>query len=220
MKLFIDTANLEEITKAHSYGVLDGVTTNPTLLSKEKEDPLKQLKKICTIVEGPVSAEVTALDCKSMVEEAEELARIASNIVIKIPCTVEGLKATRILSSSDIKTNLTLCFSSSQALLVAKAGATYVSPFVGRIDDISAEGMDLIRDIRLIYDNYAISTQILVASVRHPLHFVEAARIGADVATVPFSVIEKLMQHPLTDIGIKRFLDDWSKLKNTLNNRK
>ena len=220
MKLFIDTANLDDIKKAHSYGVLDGVTTNPTLLSKEKEDPLKQLKKICTIVEGPVSAEVTALDCKSMVEEAEELARIASNIVIKIPCTVEGLKATRILSSSDIKTNLTLCFSSSQALLVAKAGATYVSPFVGRIDDISAEGMDLIRDIRLIYDNYAISTQILVASVRHPLHFVEAARIGADVATVPFSVIEKLMQHPLTDIGIKRFLDDWSKLKNTLNNRK
>lgn len=213
MKLFIDTANLDDIKKAHSYGILDGVTTNPTLLSKEKEDPLKQLKKICTIVEGPVSAEVTALDCKSMVEEAEELVKIASNIVIKIPCTVEGLKATRILSSSDIKTNLTLCFSSSQALLVAKAGATYVSPFVGRIDDISAEGMDLIRDIRLIYDNYAISTQILVASVRHPLHFVEAARIGADVATVPFSVIEKLMQHPLTDIGIKRFLDDWSQLK-------
>ncbi|MBP7088813.1 MAG: fructose-6-phosphate aldolase [Candidatus Omnitrophica bacterium] len=220
MKLFIDTANLEEIIKANSYGILDGVTTNPTLLAKEKEDPLKQLQKICAVVKGPVSAEVTALDCENMVKEAEGLAKIAANIVIKIPCTVEGLKVTKLLSSSSIKTNLTLCFSSSQALLVAKAGATYVSPFVGRIDDISAEGMDLIRDIRLIYDNYAISTQVLVASVRHPLHFVEAARIGADVATVPFSVIEKLMQHPLTDIGIKRFLEDWSKLKNTLNNRK
>jgi len=216
MKLFIDTANLDNIKKAHSYGILDGVTTNPTLLSKENQEPIAQLKKICEIVKGPVSAEVTSLDSEGMVNEAKELAKIASNIVIKVPCTVEGLKATKTLSSSGIKTNLTLCFSSSQALLVAKAGATFVSPFVGRLDDISAEGMDLIRDIRLIYDNYGISTQVLVASIRHPLHFLEAARIGADAATVPFAVIEKLMQHPLTDIGIERFLNDWAKLKDNL----
>jgi len=216
MKLFIDTANLDNIKKAHSYGILDGVTTNPTLLSKENQEPIAQLKKICEVVKGPVSAEVTSLDSEGMVSEAKELAKIASNIVIKVPCTVEGLKATKTLSSSGIKTNLTLCFSSSQALLVAKAGATFVSPFVGRLDDISAEGMDLIRDIRLIYDNYGISTQVLVASIRHPLHFLEAARIGADVATVPFAVIEKLMQHPLTDIGIERFLNDWAKLKDNL----
>jgi len=216
MKLFIDTANLEEIEKALELGVLDGVTTNPTLLAKEKSEPIAQLKKICEIVKGPVSAEVTSLDAQSMVEEAKKLAEISSNIVIKIPSTTEGLKATKILSNLGIKTNLTLCFSPSQALLVAKAGATYVSPFVGRLDDISTEGMDLIRDIRLIYDNYGISTQIIVASIRHPLHFVESARVGADIATVPFYVIEKLMQHPLTDIGIKRFLDDWKKLKESL----
>jgi transaldolase len=216
MKLFIDTANLEEIKKANSYGVLDGVTTNPTLLAKEKNDPITQLKKICEIVEAPVSAEVTSLDSDGMVREAKELAKISPNIVIKIPSTVEGLKATKILSSLKIKTNLTLCFSPSQALLVAKAGATYVSPFVGRLDDISTEGMDLIRKIKLIYDNYKISTQIIVASIRHPLHFVESALIGADIATVPFYVIEKLMQHPLTDIGIKRFLNDWEKLKKEL----
>ncbi len=213
MKLFIDTANLEEIKKANSYGVLDGVTTNPTLLSREKSEPVNQLKKICQEVKGPVSAEVTSIEAKGMIEEARELSKIAGNIVIKVPSTVEGLKATKELSSSGIKTNLTLCFSPSQALLVAKAGATYVSPFVGRLDDISAEGMNLISDIKMIFENYDIQTQVLVASIRHPLHFVEAARLGADVATVPFAVIEKLMKHPLTDIGIKRFLDDWDKLK-------
>ena len=216
MKLFIDTANLEEIKKAHSYGVLDGVTTNPTLLSREGVEPIDQLKRIAEVVKGPISAEITSLDSKGMVEEAKELVKISSNIVIKVPCTIEGLKATKELTASGIKTNLTLCFSSSQALLVAKAGAAYVSPFVGRLDDISAEGMDLVRDIRLIYDNYGISTQIIVASIRHPLHFLESARLGADCATVPFAVIEKLMKHPLTDSGIKRFLDDWTKLKGSL----
>jgi len=216
MKLFIDTANLEDIKKAHSYGVLDGVTTNPTLLSKEGAEPNSQLKKICEVVKGPVSAEITSLDSQGMVKEAKELVKISSNIVIKVPCTVEGLKATKELSALDIKTNLTLCFSSSQALLVAKSGATYVSPFVGRLDDISTEGMNLISDIRLIYDNYNFSTQIIVASIRHPIHFLESARLGADIATVPFAVIEKLMKHPLTDIGIKRFLDDWAKLKESL----
>lgn len=215
MKLFIDTANLEEIKKANSFGILDGVTTNPTLLAREKEDPLIQLKKICKEVAGPISAEVISLEAEKMVEEAKALADIADNIVIKVPSTVAGLKVTKKLCALHIKTNLTLCFSASQALLVAKAGATYVSPFVGRLDDISWEGMDVVRDIRLIYDNYNITTQIIVASVRHPLHFVEAARMGADVATVPFGVIEKLMQHPLTDIGIKRFLEDWNKVATT-----
>ena len=216
MKLFIDTANLEEIKKANAFGILDGVTTNPTILAKEKENPLIQLKKICKEVSGPVSVEVIALNAKDMVREAKKLTDLAPNIVIKIPSTVEGLVATKELASLGIKTNLTLCFSSAQAMLVAKAVATYVSPFVGRLDDISSEGIDLIRDILLIYDNYGISTQIIVASVRHPLHFVDAARIGADIATVPFGVIEKLMQHPLTDIGIKKFLEDWEKLKKNL----
>lgn len=216
MKLFIDTANLEDIKKAHSYGVLDGVTTNPTLLSKEGAEPNSQLKKICEVVKGPVSAEITSLDSQGMVGEAKELVKISSNIVIKVPCTVEGLKATKELSTLGIKTNLTLCFSPSQALLVAKAGATYVSPFVGRLDDISTEGMDLVRDMRVIYDNYGISTRIIVASIRHPIHFLESARLGADIATVPFTVIEKLMKHPLTDIGVERFLDDWAKLKESL----
>lgn len=216
MQLFIDTANLEDIKRANSYGVLDGVTTNPTLLSKEGAEPVSQLKNICEIVKGPVSAEITSLDSQGMVKEAKELAKISSNVVIKIPCTVEGLKATKELSGLGIKTNLTLCFSPSQALLVAKAGATYVSPFVGRLDDISTEGMSLVADIRQIYDNYGIPTKIIVASVRHPIHFLESARLGADIATVPFAVIEKLMKHPLTDIGIKRFLDDWAKLKDTL----
>lgn len=213
MKLFIDSANLEEIKKANTLGVLDGVTTNPTLLAKEKQEPIAQLKKICREVPGPVSAEVIAILAQDMIEEAKKLSKLSDNIVIKIPSTVEGLKATKKLSSIGIKTNLTLCFSASQALLVAKSGATYVSPFVGRLDDISFEGMDLIRDIKLIYEKYEIKTQIIVASIRHPLHFVEAARIGADVATVPYGVIEKLMQHPLTDIGIKRFLEDWGNLK-------
>ncbi|MCM8823660.1 MAG: fructose-6-phosphate aldolase [Candidatus Omnitrophica bacterium] len=217
MKLFIDTANLEEIKKANSMGVLDGVTTNPTLIAQEKVEPIEHLRKICEIVDGPVSAEVISLDSENIVKEAKELAKIAPNIVIKVPSTVEGLKATKELSLLGIKTNLTLCFSPTQALLVAKAGATYVSPFVGRLDDISTEGMSLVKDIKLIYANYNISTQIIVASIRHPIHFLESARIGADIATVPFSVIEKLMMHPLTDIGIKRFLADWDKLKGVLN---
>jgi len=208
MKLFIDTANIEEIEKALSLGVLDGVTTNPTLLAKEKNNPIEQLKKIASIVKGPISAEVISQEASEMIEEAKKLSDIAENIVIKIPSTVEGLKATKALNKLGIKTNLTLCFSVSQAILVAKAGATYVSPFVGRLDDISTDGMSLIRDIKLIYKNYNFSTQIIVASIRHPIHFTEAAKIGADIATVPFSVIEKLMQHPLTDIGIKRFLED------------
>lgn len=212
MKLFIDSANIEEIKKANLLGVLDGVTTNPTLLAKEKQKPIEQLKKICSEVKGPVSAEVIALAAGDIVKEAKQLSKLSENIVIKVPSTVEGLKATKELASLGIKTNLTLCFSSSQALLVAKAGATYVSPFVGRLDDISFEGMDLIHDIKLIYSQYDIPTQIIVASIRHPLHFVEAAKMGADVATVPYPVIEKLMQHPLTDIGIKRFLDDWKTL--------
>ena len=215
MKLFIDTANLDEIKQANLMGVLDGVTTNPTLLAKEGCEPMGQLKKICEIVRGPVSAEVTSLNHEGMVEEAKNLSAIAPNIVIKIPVSVEGLKATRMLTSFSIETNLTLCFSPSQALLSAKAGATFISPFVGRLDDISTDGMSLVRDIRSIYDNYGISTKIIVASVRHPIHFVDAARIGADVATVPFYVIAKLMQHPLTDIGIKKFLDDWAKLEGT-----
>jgi len=216
VKLFIDTANLEEIKKANSYGVLDGVTTNPTLLAKEGRDPLEQIKRICEVVSGPISAEVTNLDSEGMIKEAKELSKISSNIVIKVPCTVEGLKTTKDLSFLGIKTNLTLCFSPSQALLVAKAGATYVSPFVGRLDDVSQEGMNLIQDIRVIYDNYGIMTQIIVASIRHPIHFLESARIGADIATVPFMVIEKLMKHPLTDIGIERFLCDWKKLEEDL----
>jgi transaldolase len=216
MKLFIDTANLEEIKKACSYGVLDGVTTNPTLLSREGSEPIDQLKKIVDLVKGPVSAEVTSLEKDGMIKEAKELAKIASNIVIKVPCTAEGLVVTKELSLIGIKTNLTLCFSASQALLVAKAGATFVSPFVGRLDDISTEGMDLVADIKTIYNNFAINTEIIVASIRNPIHFLDAARIGADIATVPFAVIEKLMKHPLTDIGIERFLADWDKLNKNL----
>lgn len=219
MELFIDTANLEEIRKAKAYGILDGVTTNPTLLAKEKKEPKKQLKEICELVDGPVSAEVTSLEAKGMVKEARDLVKLSSKIVIKVPCTIEGLNATKVLSSLNIKTNLTLCFSLSQALLVAKAGATYVSPFVGRLDDISWEGMGLIREIALVYKNYGFNTQIIVASIRHPLHFTEAAKIGAHVATVPFSVIEKLMQHPLTDIGIERFLEDWKTLNKNLKDK-
>lgn len=216
MKLFIDTANLEEIKKAHSYGVLDGVTTNPTLLSREGVEPNEQLKKIVDVVSGPVSAETTSLDKDGMIKEAKVFSKIASNIVIKVPCTTEGLAATKQLTEEGIKTNLTLCFSASQALLVAKAGAAFVSPFVGRLDDISTEGMDLVSDIRVIYDNFSLSTEIIVASIRHPIHFIQAARIGANIATVPFAVIEKLMKHPLTDIGIERFLADWDKLKKEL----
>ncbi len=212
MKLFIDSANVREIREAASLGVIDGVTTNPTLIAKEKLPARDLLSDICGIVSGPVSAEVIALEAEAMVAEARDLVTIAPNIVIKIPLIKEGLKAVQILSRDAVRTNVTLCFSASQALLAAKAGASYVSAFVGRLDDISAIGMDVIRDIRQIYAQYAFSTEIIVASVRNPQHVLEAAKCGADVATVPFAVIEQLIKHPLTDAGIQRFLEDYKKI--------
>ncbi|MGM0603809.1 MAG: fructose-6-phosphate aldolase [Bacillota bacterium] len=212
MKFFIDTANLEEIKNAESYGVIDGVTTNPSLVAKEGDiDFQTRIKEICDTVDGPVSAEVVALEADKMIEEARELAEIASNVVVKIPMTMEGLKAVKTLSDEGINTNVTLVFSANQALLAAKAGATYVSPFIGRLDDRAANGMDLVREIVQIFDNYGMDTEIISASIRHPMHVKEAALAGADIATIPFNVIEKLSQHPLTDIGIERFLDDWNK---------
>ncbi len=212
MKIFIDTANIEEIKKAAELGLIDGVTTNPTLVAKENKTFDVILKEICKIVKGPVSAEVISLECDGMIEEARKLRKIAENIVIKIPLVKEGLKAVRILDKENIKTNVTLCFSAMQALLVAKAGASFISPFVGRLDDISHDGMDLVEKIKTIYANYGFKTEIIVASIRNPLHIQRAALIGADIVTVPFSVIEKLIKHPLTDIGIKRFLDDYKKI--------
>jgi len=212
MKIFIDTANLDEIREAAAMGVIDGVTTNPSLLAKEKMPYREILKEICKIVDGPVSAEVVAVDSEGMVREAMDLAGIAENITIKIPIIKEGLKAIKTLSNKGIKTNATLCFSPSQALLVAKAGATFVSPFVGRLDDASQYGMDLISQIVQIYNNYGFVTEVLVASVRNPLHLVDAALMGADVATIPFKVIEQLIKHPLTDVGLKKFLEDWQKV--------
>ncbi|MCM8763298.1 MAG: fructose-6-phosphate aldolase [Candidatus Omnitrophica bacterium] len=212
MEIFIDTANLNEIKQAQAWGIIDGVTTNPTLISRENKPAKELLRKIADIVKGPVSAEAISQDTPGMVKEAVELSKIASNIIIKIPLTKEGLVAVRILSQKRIKTNVTLCFSATQALLVAKAGADYVSPFIGRLDDISAKGMELIRQIKTIYKNYDFKTKIIVASIRHPLHVLEAAMLGADIATVPFVVIEQLFKHPLTDIGIKRFLEDYKKI--------
>jgi len=212
MKIFIDTANIEQIKMAQSWGILDGVTTNPTLLSREKGNFREILKDICGIVDGPVSAEVVSLDAEGMVKEARELAKIGDNIVIKIPITLEGLKAIKILTSEGIKTNTTLVFSSLQAILTAKAGSTYVSPFVGRLDDTSHVGMELVEQIVQIYRNYNFKTQVIVASIRNPLHIVEAALIGADICTIPFAVLEKMIKHPLTDIGINRFLEDWRKV--------
>jgi len=212
VKIFIDTANLDEIREAAAIGVLDGVTTNPSLMAKESLPFREILKEICKIVKGPVSAEVVATDAKGMLKEADELAAIADNITIKIPTTLEGLKAIKVLSEKGIMTNATLCFSPMQALLVAKAGATFVSPFVGRLDDISHYGMDLIRQIVTIYQNYSYRTEVLVASVRNPLHVVDAALVGAHVATIPFGVIKQLIKHPLTDSGLKKFLEDWQKV--------
>ncbi|HBH61447.1 MAG TPA: fructose-6-phosphate aldolase [Nitrospiraceae bacterium] len=212
MKFFIDTANITEIKEAWEIGVIDGVTTNPSLISKEKKEPIKLLKEICAIVDGPVSAEVVSLDAGGMVKEAKTLARIHKNIVVKIPMTTEGLKATKKLAGLKIKTNVTLVFSGNQALLAAKAGATYVSPFVGRIDDISSYGMELVSQILEIYDNYGFETEIIVASIRNPVHVLDAARMGAHVATIPFKVIEQLSKHPLTDIGMEKFLADWEKV--------
>ncbi|MCK9209640.1 MAG: fructose-6-phosphate aldolase [Ignavibacteriaceae bacterium] len=211
MKIFIDTASIKEIREAASLGLLDGVTTNPSLVAKEGKDFRAMLDEILAIVDGPVSAEVISTDYEGILKEGRELAAIHKNIVVKVPLIKEGLKAVRTLSSEGIKTNVTLCFSSSQALLAAKAGASYISPFVGRLDDISTNGMQLIEEIVQIYRNYDYQTEVLVASIRHPLHFVEAALIGADVCTMPFSVIDKLFNHPLTDIGLEKFLSDWKK---------
>ena len=212
MKFFIDTANIEEIREAASLGILDGVTTNPSLVYKEGKNFRKLLDEILEIVDGPVSAEVIATDYDGILKEARDYADIHENIVVKVPLIKEGLKAVKTLSDENINTNVTLCFSPSQALMAAKAGATYISPFVGRVDDISNSGMDLVSQIVQIYRNYNFDTQVLVASIRHPLHLVEAALMGADVGTMPFAVIDKLFNHPLTDIGLEKFLGDWKKL--------
>jgi transaldolase len=213
MKFFIDTANIDEIRKAWELGVIDGVTTNPSLISKEKKDPVTIFREICAIVDGPISAEVIGITADEMVKEAEALAKLHENIVIKIPMIEEGLRAVRRLYREDIKTNVTLIFSANQALLAAKAGATYVSPFVGRLDDISHVGMDIVSDIQTIYDNYDFDTEVIVASIRNPIHVIEAALIGADIATIPYSVIGQLIKHPLTDIGLQKFLADYEKVK-------
>jgi len=212
MKIFIDTANLDEIKQAMALGVCDGVTTNPTLVSKEGKDFKEQILEICKTVPGPISAEAVSLDLDGMLEEARTISSWAKNLVIKIPMTEDGIKAVKILRNEGIKTNVTLVFSVNQALLAAKSGATYVSPFIGRLDDIGEEGMNLVTDILTVYRNYNFSTEVIVASVRHPMHVVQAAILGAHIATVPFSVIRQMFKHPLTDIGIKRFLDDWAKL--------
>lgn len=212
MRIFIDTANLEEIREAADMGILDGVTTNPSLVAKEGHKDFKaMLEAICEIVDGDISAEVVSVTSNEIVKEAKELSKIHKNIVIKVPLIKEGLKAVKVLSDEGIKTNVTLCFSPSQALLAAKAGAYLISPFIGRLDDISTNGMELVAQIVNIYRNYDFQTQVLVASVRNPLHFVDAALIGADVCTVPFKVINQLVKHPLTDIGLEKFLNDWKK---------
>lgn len=209
---FLDTADVREIREGWNMGLVDGVTTNPSLVSKTGRSFREILDEICSFLDGPVSAEVVSVDTEGMVREGRELASIHRNIVVKIPLTKEGLKAARTLGLEKIRTNVTLCFSANQALLAAKAGATYVSPFIGRLDDQGQPGMELIRDIKTIYSNYGFATRILVASIRHPIHVFEAAKIGADVATMPFDVLEKLVKHPLTDIGLKRFLEDWKKV--------
>ncbi len=211
MKFFIDTANVDEIREASQLGILDGVTTNPSLVAKEGRDFHEVLREIVSIVNGPISAEVVATDRDGMLEEGHTLAKIHPNIVIKVPLTKDGLQACKSFRSDGIRVNVTLCFSPSQALLAAKAGASYISPFLGRLDDISHDGMELIRQMRVIYDNYGFETEILAASIRHPQHVVECALAGADVATIPFSVVNQLIKHPLTDIGLEKFLSDWKK---------
>jgi transaldolase len=211
MKFFIDTANIEEIKEAHALGMVDGVTTNPSLIARENRPFEELLQEICELVDGPVNGEVISLVAEGMVEEGRKLAALHPNIVVKIPMTTEGLKAVKILSSENIRTNVTLIFSSTQALMSAKAGASYVSPFVGRLDDVSQVGMDLVSDIMNIYANYGYETEVIVASIRNPIHVVEAALIGADIATIPFKVIGQLAKHPLTDIGMEKFLADWEK---------
>lgn len=213
MKFFIDTANLEEIKKGVAMGMVDGVTTNPSLIAKENQSFEELIPAICKLVDGPVSAEVVSLEAEGMLSEARVLAKIADNIVIKIPMVVEGLKAVKQLAAEGIKTNVTLVFSAAQALLAAKAGASYVSPFVGRLDDIGTPGMDLIQNIVTIFDNYGYQSEVIVASVRSPQHVLDAALIGADIATIPFKVIAQLAKHPLTDAGVAQFLADWEKRK-------
>jgi transaldolase len=213
MKFFIDTANINEIKEAAKMGMADGVTTNPSLIAREKGDFKTIIKQICKVVDGPISAEVISLDTEGMIAEARDLAKIHENIVIKIPMTVDGLKAVKALAKEGIRTNVTLVFSPLQALMAAKAGAAYVSPFVGRLDDLSADGMALVEQIVDIYDNYGFDTEIIVASIRNPLHVLESALLGADIATIPFNVLEKLAAHPMTDKGIKAFLADWEKSK-------
>ncbi len=213
MKFFLDTANLEEIREAASLGILDGVTTNPTLIAKEQANLKKRIVEICQIVNGPVSAEVVATDTEEMCREGRELARLHPNVVVKIPMLRDGMKAVKRLGEEGIRTNVTLCFSAPQALLAAKAGASFISPFLGRLDDISHVGMDLIRDITLIYRNYSFKTQLLAASLRHPLHVVEAAKAGAHIATLPSKVLDQLFKHPLTDRGLANFLKDWEKVR-------
>jgi transaldolase len=212
MKIFIDTANLEQIKEVNSWGVLDGVTTNPTLVAKEGCDFRKRIEDICEVVDGPISAEAVSMDADGMVREARELSKMHKNVIVKIPMTAEGLKAVKVLSKEGIRTNVTLVFSPNQALLAAKAGATYVSPFVGRLDDISHTGMDLVKDIVTILRNYDFKTQVIAASIRHPVHVTEAALAGAHVATVPYDVLKKMLKHNLTDEGIRKFLADWEKV--------
>ena len=213
MKFFIDTANIEEIKKGVEMGMVDGVTTNPSLVAKEDKPFEEILKEICRVVDGPVSAEVVSLEADGMVAEAKELVKIDDKIVIKVPMIIEGLKAVKRLTAEGIKTNVTLIFSTSQALLAAKAGASFVSPFVGRLDDISHQGMDLVADIMTVYQNYGYESEVIVASVRNPLHVIDAAMVGADIATIPLKVIEQLAKHPLTDRGMEQFLADWEKRK-------
>ena len=215
MKIFLDTANLGEIKEAASLGILDGITTNPSLIAKEGKEFKTVLEEICKVVDGPVNAEVVSVDFNGMVREGEELAKIHPNIVVKIPLIKEGLKAIKKLTDQGIRVNTTLIFSPTQSILAAKAGANYVSPFIGRLDDISQTGMDLIKQIIQIFDNYEIPTEVLVASIRHPIHVVEAALLGADIVTMPYKVFEQLLKHPLTDIGLKNFLADWEKFKTT-----
>lgn len=212
MKIFIDTANVNEIREAESWGILSGVTTNPSLIAKEGRDFKEVVEEITSIVDGPISAEVISTGHEGMICEAEELVKIHKNIVIKIPMTIEGLKAVNVLSKENIKTNVTLIFSSAQALMAAKAGATYVSPFVGRLDDAGMDGMNLVEEIVRIFDNYGIETEIIAASIRHPIHVIQAALAGAHIATIPFKVLEQLTKHPQTDLGIEKFLKDWEKV--------
>jgi len=213
MKFFIDTANIDEIRDAARLGILDGVTTNPSLVAKEGRKFEAVIAEICTIVDGPISAEVTALDYDGMMAQAHPLAKIHKNVTIKVPLTKDGLRACKALRGEGTQVNVTLCFSPSQALLAAKCGATFISPFVGRLDDVSQDGIELIRQIRAIYDNYGYTTQILAASIRHPMHVVDCALAGADVGTMPYKVMTQLYEHPLTDIGLRKFLEDWEKLK-------